>query len=132
MNVIKKQKLFDPVLWNHINNIHLLYISNIIMQELFSSIFASVCFQAFCCYFLRPSTLIPGSPDAFYLECRLQRQAGILLFAICERLSTSHSVIGIHSKAALVQENVALLMGQYLRCFLNVSWPRMETRVQHP
>lgn len=30
------------------------------------------------------STLKPGSPVAFYLECRLQREAGILLFEICE------------------------------------------------
>lgn len=32
------------------------------------------------------STLKPGSPVAFYLECRLQREAGILLFEICECL----------------------------------------------
>lgn len=67
------------------------------------------------------STLKPGSPVAFYLECRLQREAGILFFEICECLWTSHLVFGIQKAALfLFRGNVSLLMGQYSMCFLNI------------
>lgn len=75
------------ILWNHINKIHWFYITNIIyariifIHEIFPSPqFILKCFATSACEPLPP--LKPGSPVAFYLECRLQRKTGILHFKV--------------------------------------------------
>lgn len=89
-----------------------------------------VYFEAFCylCLWTSPiSTLTPGSPVAFYLECRLHREAGILLFEICERLWTLHSVFGIQTKAALFQGKRLTFNGSIFDVFPKYFGPEWRT-----